>query len=171
MLHGRYVDGVRPVAQDVEVLKEAEGLVIRLPHASTPILWPFGEICIEEDGLETRLMHVRQELDTGERLSLNSVGFGQMFGAERRRFRTRRPGEAGGWRIAGWSLFAVASLAMILLVGLPAFARIAAPLVPYSWEVALGEGVEQEVLEMVGAASPFPSARSQARRAGQRSMP
>jgi Zn-dependent protease with chaperone function len=154
MLRGHYVDGVRPVVQDVEVVAGPEGLAIRLSHAPAPVPWSYADILVEQDGLETRLIHVRREIDTGERLALNTLQFEQAFGAMRGRFRTRRPGEAGGWRIAGWSLLAAVSLALIVFVGLPAFARFGAPLVPYSWEVKLGRNVEQDVLQMVARGKP-----------------
>lgn len=149
MLHGRYSDGVSPVAQDVEIERGEIGLMISVPRRAERVLWVFGEVFVEKLGLETRLSHIRQDIDTGARLSVNTLAFEQAFKGDLRRFRSRRAGEAGGMRIALWSLFAVASLALIFLVGLPAFARMAAPLVPYSWEVSLGQSVEKDVLAMV----------------------
>jgi Zn-dependent protease with chaperone function len=49
------------------------------------------------------------------------------------------------WRIAGWSLVAVASILMLVLYGIPLVADRMAPLVPYSVERRLGDAVDKQV--------------------------
>ncbi|MGL5446051.1 MAG: M48 family metallopeptidase [Rhabdaerophilum sp.] len=149
MLHGRFSDGVSPIAHDAEVTRTESGLLIAVPRLNTRVLWSFEEVHWEKLGVESRLTRIQQEVDTGARLSLNTAMLEREFADDLRRFRTRRAGEAGATRIAMWSVGAIASLAFILLIGLPFFARVAAPLIPYSWEVKLGESVEKDVLEMV----------------------
>lgn len=149
MLHGRYSDGVSPLAHDAEVTRSDLGLMIAVPRLNSRILWSFEEVHWEKLGAESRLTRILQEIDTGARLSLNTAMLEREFAGDLTRFRTRRAGEADGKRIAFWSVAAIASLALLLFVGLPFFARIAAPLIPYSWEVKLGESVEKDVLDMV----------------------
>jgi Zn-dependent protease with chaperone function len=150
MLHGRYADGVRPVLHDAEIQRVPAGLELHVPRLGLKAIWPLAGVFVEYDGAEVRLIPVRNEIDAGERLSLNRAAFEQEFGPVLGQFRRLRAGEASGWRIAGWSVAGLASLAFLLLVGLPFFASVAAPLVPYSWEERLGKGVEDEVLEMFG---------------------
>jgi Zn-dependent protease with chaperone function len=150
MLHGRYADGVRPVLHDAEIERIADGLELHVPRLGVKSTWPFGGVFVEYDKAEVRLIPVRNEVDSGERLALNRAAFEREFAADLGRFRRLRAGEASGWRIAGWTVAGLASLAFLLLVGLPFFAGVAAPLVPYSWEQQLGKGVEDEVLEMFG---------------------
>lgn len=154
MLHGRYSDGVSPLTHDAEVTRTESGLIIAVPRLNAHFSWNFEDMHWEKLGLESRLTLIRQEIDTGARLSLNTAMLERDCAGDLRRFRTRRAGEAGGVRIAVWSVAAIASLAFILLVGLPFLARVATPLIPYSWEVKLGESVEKEVLEMVSQGKP-----------------
>lgn len=149
MLHGRFSDGVSPLVHEAEVTRSATGLEIFVRGQAIRHAWPFEAVHLERLGAETRLTLIRNEIDTGARLSLNTIQMEREFSADLGRFRTRRAGEASGSRIALWSLAAAASLAFLLLVGLPFLARIAAPLIPYGWEVKLGESVEKELLEMV----------------------
>lgn len=143
----RYFDGLRPVAQEVRLRAGSGGIEI-LREAGQPVLvWPFAEARIDTLTPEVRLHRVMQDADTGERLVAPAGGFGQAFGPVIGRFGKGRAGEAGGMRIALWCALAAASLAFLFFVGLPAFARIAAPLVPWSWEASLGRSVEPQVLE------------------------
>jgi len=154
MLHGRFSDGVSPLTHDAEVTRAESGLIIVVPRQTMRLSWAFENVHWEKLGAESRLTLIENELDTGARLALNTVMLEREFARDLRRFRTRRAGEADAKRIAFWSVSAIASLAFILLVGLPFFARVATPLIPYSWEVKLGESVEKDVLEMVSKGKP-----------------
>jgi Zn-dependent protease with chaperone function len=154
MLHGRYSDGVSPLTHDAEVTRMDGGLMISVPRRNLHVTWNFEDVHWEKLGAESRLTLIQQEIDTGARLSLNTALLERECTGDLRRFRTRRAGEAGGTRIALWSVAAIASLAFILLIGLPFFARVATPLIPYSWEVKLGESVEKDVLAMVSQGKP-----------------
>ncbi|CAN1492645.1 HtpX Zn-dependent protease with chaperone function [Rhabdaerophilaceae bacterium] len=150
MLHARYVDGQRPLAHDAEIMHDDAGLAITVPRQGLRLVWTPEATRLEKDGAQIRLFSIRDGQESGEQLTVNRAAFEAMFAEDLRRFRTRRLGEAGGVRIAMWSVLAVASMALLLLVGLPLFAGVAAPLVPYRWEASLGESVEKEVLQMVG---------------------
>lgn len=153
----RYFDGLRPVAQEVRLRAGGDGVEILLPEGRS-ILWPFGEARIDTLAPEARLHRVAQNVDTGERLVVASAPFNQAFGPMVARFGKGRAGEASGLRIALWCGLAVASLAFLFFVGLPAFARIAAPLVPWSWEASLGRSVEPQVLEFFSSQNKAPIA-------------
>lgn len=142
----RYFDGLRPVAQEVRLRAGADGVEILLADGQS-IRWPFTEARIDTLAPEARLHRVMQNADTGERLVVASAAFNQAFGLVLARFGKGRAGEASGLRIALWCTLAVASLTFLFFVGLPAFARIAAPLVPWRWEASLGRSVEPQVLE------------------------
>lgn len=156
MLHARYIDGQRPLAHDAEVTRVEGGLAILVSRQGLRMLWRPEDIRIERDGAEIRLFPQAEAQESGEQLTLNRAAFEAIFAEDLARFRTKRAGEAGALRIAMWSVFAIASLAFILLVGLPFFAGVAAPLVPYRWEASLGESVEKEVLQMVGGGKEVP---------------
>jgi Zn-dependent protease with chaperone function len=161
----RYFDGVRPVPQSVLVRRVGIGIEIAPDDGRPPIVWRFEEARIDEAEPEARLHRVRQDMDTGERLTADGSAFSRAFGADIARFGRGRAGEASHTRIFIWTGAAIASLAFLYFFGLSAFARLAAPLVPWRWEAALGRSVEPQVLEMFsrgkapaeacgGAASP-----------------
>lgn len=54
------------------------------------------------------------------------------------------------WRIAGWSLAAVASIAVLVLYGIPLVADRLAPLIPRSVEKRLGDAVEKQARVIFG---------------------
>lgn len=153
-LAGRYFDGVRPVAQEVRLRRVAQGLEIALPDGRQPVLWLYGETRIDDIGTEAHLHRVREDLDTGERLIADGAAFREAFGSVLAQFGKGRAGEASRRRVMFWSLAAVASLLFLYFIGLAAFARLAAPLVPWSWEVALGRSVEPQVLEIFSKGKP-----------------
>lgn len=153
----RYFDGLRPVAQEVRLRAGGDGVEILLPEGQT-IRWRFTEARIDTLTPEARLHRVTQNVDTGERLVVASAPFNQAFGPMAARFGKGRAGEASGLRIALWCGLAVASLAFLFFIGLPAFARIAAPLVPWSWEASLGRSVEPQVLEFFSSQDKAPIA-------------
>ena len=157
MLHGRYSDGLRPVSQDVEVLREANGLTIRIIATGMEVRWPFVEARYDEEESEARLHRVSHGADTGERLVVNLAVFRRVFAADLARFGRGRAGEAGPWRIALWSGGAIGSILLIFLFGLPLLARVATPLIPLSWEARIGQSVEPQVVEMFGKGSPAKS--------------
>jgi beta-barrel assembly-enhancing protease len=150
----RYFDGVRPVPHSVVLRRVSAGLEIVLPDDRAPVLWPFAEARIDTLAPEARLHRVHAGLDTGERLVLEGDAFGKTFGAVVGRFGRGRAGEASRTRVLFWCGAAVASLLFLYFFGLSAFARYAAPLVPWRWEAALGKNVEPQVLEIFAKGKP-----------------
>lgn len=146
----RYFDGVRPVPQQVMLRAGPQGVEILPAGDVPPILWPYAEARLDTLKPEARLHRVSRDVDTGERLVAEAVGFVAAFAAQMRLFGKGRAGEASGLRIALWTGGAVASVVFLLFIGLPLFARVLAPLVPWSWEVSLGKSVEPQVLEIFG---------------------
>lgn len=146
---GRYFDGQRPVPRSVTVRRLAAGLDIRPEDDGPAIIWPLGEIRLERHGAEAHLHRVLADRDTGERLTLPLAAFELMMGSALAALPRGRAGEASNRRILVWSAAAIASLVFLLLVGLPLFARLAVPLVPWRWETALGRSVEPQVLEFL----------------------
>lgn len=154
MIPGRYSDGVRPVAFDCEVSRAADGVEIKILTPPGTLVWAFAETHIEREDGEARLYRVRHGVDTGERLVANEAVFSKAFAADLKRFARGKGGDPALGRIALWSAGAVASLAFLFFVGLPLAARLVAPLVPYSWEAAIGRSVEPQILDMLGRGKP-----------------
>ena len=152
----RYFDGVRPVAQEVSLRAGRSGMEIILPDGRPPVVWPYSEARIDAMMPEARLHRVENNLDTGQRLVAASEGFQAAFGPVLGQFGKGRAGEASGMRIAVWCGLAVASLAFLFFIGLPLFARIAAPMVPWSWEASIGRSVEPQVLEYFSKSKSSP---------------
>jgi Zn-dependent protease with chaperone function len=152
----RYFDGVRPVAQEVNLRAGALGVEIILPDGRPPVIWPYNEARIDTTEPEARLHRVERNVDTGQRLVAASEGFQRVFGPILSQFGKGRAGEASGTRIAIWCGLAVASLTFLFFVGLPLFARIAAPMVPWSWEASLGRSVEPQVLDYFSKSKSSP---------------
>ena len=151
---GRYFDGVRPVAHEVRLRRLAQGIEIALREGRQPVLWLYPETRIDEIGAEAHLHRVREDLDTGERLIVDGAAFSDVFGPVLKQVGRGRVGEASRRRVLFWSLAAVATLLFLYFAGLAAFARLAAPLVPWRWEVALGRSVEPQVLEIFSKGKP-----------------
>lgn len=150
MLHARYTDGIRPVSHDVEVRPVAGGVEITFPANATKLVWRFDETHLEREDGEAKLFRMRHGSDTGERLTANQAVFEQAFARDMPAFNRGRDHNDSTRRIAIWSVAAIASLLLVFMVGLPLIARIGAPIIPFSWEVKLGEGVEPQILEMFG---------------------
>ncbi len=146
----RYFDGVRPSAQAVVLRRAASGLEIIFDDGRAALPWPYGEARIDQAEPEARLHRVTRDLDTGERLVVGAEDFSRVFGPVLGEFGRGRAGEASAMKIALWCGMAIASLVFLFFVGLPAFARLAAPIVPWSWEASIGRSVEPQVLKFFG---------------------
>ncbi|MCZ8186633.1 MAG: M48 family metallopeptidase [Beijerinckiaceae bacterium] len=150
---GRYFDGQRPVPQPVTVRRRAAGLDIQPGGDGPLIVWPLTEIRLEKHGAEAHLHRVVADRDTGERLTLPLAAFELMMGPALASLKKGRAGEASNRRILVWSVAAIGSVVFLLLVGLPLFARLAVPLVPWRWEEAIGRSVEPQVIEFLAERS------------------
>ena len=146
----RYADGLRPIKHPVRLEPQRDGFTIAGLPEDRRLVWRFDETRKAIEHGEVVLHREKHGVDTGERIALAEADFEAAFGAARARFGRGRAGEASGRRIALLTLGALASLALLMLVGLPLLARVAAPLVPWRWEVRMGEAVEAQVLELFG---------------------
>ncbi len=149
-ISARYFDGVRPMAQEVRLRENAARLEILFEDGRAPVFWPFPEARIDSLTPEARLHRVERNIDTGERLVATAYDFQRAFGAVAAFLGKGRAGEAGAVKIVLWCGAAIASLVFLFFVGLPALARVAAPIVPWSWEASIGRSVEPQVLEFFG---------------------
>ena len=145
----RYFDGQRPVPQGARLARHAMGLTILRDGGLPLVFWPYVETRLERHDTEAHLHRVQGDADTGERISLPLGDLQSLLGPAMDQLSTGRAGEASGRRIVVWSLAAIASLVFLFFVGLPLFARFAAPLVPWSWEVSLGRSVEPQIIEFL----------------------
>jgi Zn-dependent protease with chaperone function len=130
--------------------RTASGLEILRAGDLPPIAWREAETRLERHGEEAHLHRVAGQVDTGERLTLPLPALAALLGPAMARLGTGRAGEASTRRILVWSVAAIASVVFLLFAGLPLFARLAAPLVPWSWELSLSRAVEPQVLAMLG---------------------
>lgn len=151
----RYFDGVRPVARSVLLRHRSDGIEIVASDGEVAGFWPFSEARIDSREPEARLHRAARGVDTGERLILASADFSAVFGGSVDAFGQGRAGEAGAGRMLAWSVTAVAAVIFLVFVGIPVLARIAAPLVPWSWEAKLGRSIEPQVLSLFGAGKPL----------------
>lgn len=145
----RYFDGHRPVARMARLARQGAGLAIRLSDPAATVAWPLAEARLERHGAEAHLHRVRDDVDTGERISLAFADLQALLGPSLSDLSTGRAGEASKRRIVLWSVGAIVSLVLLFFVGLPLLARLAAPLVPWSWEASLGRSVEPQVIQFL----------------------
>jgi Zn-dependent protease with chaperone function len=132
------------------------GLAIRLAPDRT-VVWAYDRVREMGDGaVALRLGREEHGTDTGERLEIADPAAAEPL---RRHCAflagDRQTGRRTLLAIAGWSLAAVVSLALLVVYGVPALADRIAPLVPWSTEVQLGQPVEGEALRSLAG----PSAR------------
>lgn len=145
----RYFDGQRPVPRPV-LLSHRPGRLDLLQQDGAALAgWQLAETRLERHGAEAHLHRVLEGKDTGERLALPLASLEALLGPSLAELGKGRAGEASTRRIILWSVAAVASLLFLVFAGLPLFARLAAPLIPWSWEVSLGRTVEPQVLEFL----------------------
>ncbi|WP_166443671.1 M48 family metallopeptidase [Rhabdaerophilum calidifontis] len=146
----RHFDGKIATPRLVRLRRAPDGIEI-LPAApddpAPPRVWPFAEARIDRTAPDVQLHRVEAGEDHGERLVVPAAAFRALFGTDMTRFGRGRAGEISLRRLALWSGAAIASFLFLFFVGLPVFARHAAPLVPWRWEAAIGLQVERQVLD------------------------
>lgn len=154
MIFARYSDGVRPVAHEARLSRHALGISIALADRAEALIWPFSECHLQQIAGEAQLHRAKDGLDTGERLIADHAELAQELGVDLRRLRRGRVGEADGWRIARWAALALLLIGLFLYAGVPLLSRLLLPVMPYSWEVALGDRVEPLVRANLGQGGP-----------------
>lgn len=151
----RYFDGLRPVPQPALAHLEGRTLTLRLVETGMWLRWSLAETRIVSEDHGLTLGRMRHGADTGERLTITDRSLVEAL-------KVRAPGMTGGRaharradrRIALWAVAAVISLGLLVRYGLPVFADVVAPFVPWRAEAALGRAVEPQVLELLGKGKP-----------------
>lgn len=145
----RYFDGQRPTPRHVTLRRRLDMLEIVSAEGET-VIWHLSETRMEPIGAEIRLHRVQEEKDSGERLIAEASAFEVAFPGIISQFGRGRAGEASAKRVIIWSAAAIVSLVFLTFVGIPLFARLAAPLVPWAWEERLGRAIEPQILPFFG---------------------
>jgi Zn-dependent protease with chaperone function len=150
-----YFDGLRPLPRHVQIALTGKGLSLSV-DGGPPFLWSYASIRLGEDGTAPLRFH-REESGshTGEQLEIAPGDFAMAL-------RARCPSLAGTasekrrmtQRVIGWSAAAIASIALLILYGIPALATRLAPLVPWQTEVSLGRAVEGQILQQLSGGEP-----------------
>lgn len=132
MVDGRYNDGRKAEAHDVEVIVERAVVILRDADGLTKARWPLNEIAWLGD----------ERFGRGdERLSLSD-------GASARALRRRlaKPSKRGLWRGLGIGAGALVAVVLFFWFGLPLLAAQVAALVPEEWETRSGVWLERQLV-------------------------
>lgn len=106
--------------------------------------WPYGDIR-RTDGTEGLL---RAACETGPslaRLEIRDRALALELIKRSPRFDEHAVGKRGVAQIVGWSLAALASIAFLVMYGLPYAAERLTPLIPYSVEQRIGQAADKQV--------------------------
>ena len=148
-----YLDGRTAALRPAEVVVEGEALVVRAEGAA-PLAWPLRD-----------LRRIPDQADRGLVLRLASDPLARLVVADpaaRRLVEARAPALGrpvpglmrARWRLIPWGLGAVASVALMIGVLLPAAADRLAPLLPPEGEAALGEVTLARIREALSPHGP-----------------
>lgn len=141
---GHYFDGRTSARRPVTVFLTPSGLEISMSDGSR-VFWPYHELAQTQGAYENEPVRLERGQFTPEALVVDDPGFlpsmRTMVRRSGRRFRglPEFPRQARTFLLAG-----VASLTMLgalVLWGIPALAELVTPLVPTTWETALGNTV------------------------------
>jgi len=141
---GFYYDG-RTAAREVVTIT-LQGTRLQITRADgTSMLWPLSLLRQTQGGLDTEQVRLEFGSEPTEALLVNDARFAAEIRAAspvakraiRRQWKTSQ--------LIGWSAAAVATVVGAYLLGGPAAAAWAADRVPTSWEVAMGEGLADQV--------------------------
>jgi predicted Zn-dependent protease len=150
-----YFDGLRPLPRRAEIALTGKGLSLSVDGGPL-FLWNYASLRLAEEGTAPLRFH-REESGshTGEQLEITPGDFAAALMA-------RCPSLAGTasekrrttQRVIGWSVAAIASIAGLIVYGIPALATRLAPLVPWQTEVSLGRAVEGQILQQLSGGEP-----------------
>ena len=133
-----YLDGRTAAPRPATVAVEGATLVVR-PEGAAPIAWPLRDLRRVPDQADRGLV-VRLASDPLARLVVADPRARASIEAHARDLGRPVPGlMRARWRLIPWGLAAVASVALMIGVLLPAAADRLAPLLPPEGEAALGE--------------------------------
>ncbi len=141
---GHYFDGRTSTRHSVTVFLTPSGLEISLSDGSR-IFWPYHEVTQTQGAYEHEPARLERGHSTPEALVVENPGFlpsmRTIARREGRQFRGLRefPRQARVIVLAG--VASVAMLGALMLWGIPALAELVTPLVPTTWDTALGNTV------------------------------
>ncbi len=145
-----------PVPARLSIDEEAEMLVIA-PEGRAPQRWPLSEIRRVPDQAGGDLLVVRLRGDPVARLIVEDHVL-----IARCPHIDRRPPVQNRWKLAGWAVAAVASVALIITVLVPAMADQLARYIPPEGERALGETTLTQIREAMDETGMDPIATCEA---------
>jgi predicted Zn-dependent protease len=150
-----YFDGLRPVPRTALIALTGKGLSLSV-DVGPVFFWDYASIRLpEHHTIMLRFHRERSGSHTGEMLEIPTGEFAtalcarcpSLQGSAGEQARSRN-------RIIGWSMAALASIALLLVYGIPAIANRLGPMVPWSTEVTLGNAVEGQILQQIGNGGP-----------------
>jgi beta-barrel assembly-enhancing protease len=146
-----FFDGESAVVRRVAVALEPAALVLTPPEGA-PLRWPLADLRAIPDQALPRILVLTATTHPLARLHLSDAGLRRDVAARAPALRMGQPVRGRG-RIAAWAAAAVASVALIILVLVPAMADQLARILPPAGEKALGDatlGQIREALDRTG---------------------
>lgn len=159
---GRFYDGRSAARHDVEVFLDRAGrlLVIEGAHFEEAVVWPLDDVRLLADqpaggGVTfAKLVHGEDELQRGlGRLTLNDATMNGALRQSVAKLETQERQSGALRRVALYTASAVAALALVLFVILPAMAGSLAPMIPREREVQFGKAVVRQMSYVLNGGS------------------
>jgi len=145
---GHYYDGRTSTRHAVTVFLTPSGLEISLSDGSR-IFWPYHELTQTQGGYEHEPARLERGQTNPASLVVEDPGFlpsmRTIAQREGRQFRGLREFPRGARVIVLAGVASLALLGALMLWGIPALAELVTPLVPTTWETALGNSVIPEL--------------------------
>lgn len=145
---GHYYDGRTSTRRAVTVLLTPSGVEISLNDGSR-IFWPYHELTQTQGAYQNEPARLERGQTTPEALLVEDPGFLPSMRTIARRggrqFRGLRELPRGARVIVLAGVASVALLGALMLWGIPVLAELVTPLVPTTWETALGNSVMTEL--------------------------
>jgi Zn-dependent protease with chaperone function len=151
LLPAVFFDGLRPIGRPAGVrLANGTMTVVELATNVPLAAWPYASVR-QVDAPKGMLRLAHHEAGTDARLEFTDIAAGDAvlsaLGPVRKLGAADR---TTSFKIAGWTVAALASLAAFIIWGVPAIAQRLVPLVSYDMEVRLGESVRPQIIDFLG---------------------
>ena len=146
--HGHYFDGRTTARHPVTIVLTPSGLELRITDG-TRAFWPYGNITQTQGSYANEPVRLERGSPTPEAVVVEDPAFLPALRHFARENERQFAGPRHRASLVRFILLAgAASLALIagmVLWGIPALTELVTPLVPISWETALGESVVQQL--------------------------
>jgi Zn-dependent protease with chaperone function len=145
---GHYYDGRTATRHSVTVTLTTSGLELHMADGSKT-LWPYGEVTQTQGSYEHEPVRLERGVGLPEALVVEDLAFLDVlrqFSRGSEQDFAGPPERASRFRIiflAG--VASIAAIAVLIIWGIPALAELATPLIPISWENALGDSVATQL--------------------------